>query len=268
MASVATVGNSFVVGAGNKTLTATPVVRTLIACVCVQTGSAVVGTLTDNNADGHGTYVTVISSIFNASGDVTIFYVRNELIQSATSTTWTLTPGGVITGGGIQAFGITGMTIVGTKAIRQSTNQINQPAAGTPAPLFTIAPLTTNCMIGNVANKTNPATMTAPVGWTESIDVGYATAPVSGVETIFVNSGITASTTTWGSASATAFGVQVVEFDTRVGGLITPRGSAASDPRFPTPQKQAMKRSAYFMLGDKWPRRGRLWVPKLEPVFA
>lgn len=270
MATVASVSSAFSVAAGNKTLTATPTVRTLIVIVVVQTGSAVVGTLTDNNADGHGSYATAVSSIFNSSADVTVTYVRNDLIQSGTSTTWTLVPGGVITGGGMQAFAITGMTIAGAKAIRQVSSQINQPAASTPAPLFGIAPLTGNCMIGNVANKTNPATLTPPTSWTESLDTGYATAPVSGYESVFVNSGITATTTTWASTSASVFAAQVVEFDTRVGPQSTsPRGSASVDGRFfATPQKQAVKRSSFFMLGDKWARRGRLWVPQLEPVYA
>lgn len=247
MAAVTSLGITFATASGTETVVATPALGDLIVIVCAYTGLTTVVAPTDNNADGHGTYELGRSAVKNTSADLLSIWVRSDVIQSATSTTFTIAPGAT-TGGGLQVFKVTGMTIAGPAAIRQSALNINGLATNTPAPSFGgTATLTGNALIGAVFNGTSPATMTPPTGFTESQDVGYST-PTTGLETVFANSGITLSSVTWGSTSASAFSAVLIELDTRIGQTsIFPRGSGALDITLDdSPKLQAVKRAAFF----------------------
>lgn len=223
MATASSLGSTFNTTAGAKTVVATPALGDLIVVITCNSGrtTAQSGTLTDNNTDGHGTFKLINQFTTNTSADSMWIYVRADSIQKAVSTTWTFTPTAADTGGGLQVFKITGMSLAALASVRQSAIQSNQAGAGTPAPVLGVAALTGNPLIGAVMNVTNPAGMTAPTGFTESVDTGWAT-PTEGVETVFASSGVTASTITWGSTSASAFGALVVEFTTATGGTINP----------------------------------------------
>lgn len=265
MATVTSRGITFATASGTETVVATPALGDLIVIVVAYTGNVVVTAPTDNNADGHGTYELVTSALKNTSADLLSIWVRSDPIRSATSTTFTIAPG-VTTGGGLQVFSISGLTLTGPSAIRQSGAQANGAAAATPACPFGVVALTGNPLIGAVFNGTSPATMTAPTGFTESQDVGYST-PTTGLETALANSGVTASTITWASTSASAFSAVALELDTRAGqtSIFPPRGAEALDISFAdTPKMQGVKRSSFFMLGDKWRRRGTIWVPRRD----
>lgn len=220
MATVSSLGSLFDTNAGNHTVTATPALGDLIVIVACNTGrtTAQPPTITDNSTGGHGTYVQVVSSSKNTSADSLWIYVRADSIQSATSTVFTAAQASD-SGGGLQVFKITGMTLAALASVRQSASQNNQAAAGTPAPAFGVAALTGNPCIGAVFNATNPATMTPPTSWTESVDTGYAT-PTTGIETVFRSSGFTGTTVTWGSTSASAFCDVVAEFSAAQGALV------------------------------------------------
>ena len=255
MAVVSSLGITFATASGTETVVATPALGDLIVIIAAYTGNVTTTAPTDNNADGHGTYTLVTSALANTSVDRILMWVRADAVQRAASTTFTLAPGAT-TGGGLQVFKITGMT---TASVRRSGAQANGAAAGTPAAALGAAALTGNPLIGAVLNGTNPATMTPPTGFTESQDVGY-TVPAAGLETAFASSGITASTITWGSTSATAFGAVAAEFDSSVGRP----GYVGNFEDITKTQSMAFKRSSLFMLGDKWARRGPLWTPRRE----
>lgn len=197
------------------------------------------------------------------SADTMWFYVRADAIQRAASTTWTLTPNASAdTGGGLQVFKITGMTLCSLAAVRsvagtaQASAINNGAAAGTPAPVLGAAALTGNPLIGAVFNATSPATMTAPTGFTESQDVGYAT-PTTGIETAFASSGVTASTITWGSTSASIFCASVVEFDAGVGAAARPDAEEYKTAAY---DRTARNRAATWM--RRWePRPSGILVP-------
>lgn len=217
MATVTSLGITFNTNAGAKTVVATPAVGDVIVVVVANTGrtTAQPGALTDDNTDGHGTYqlVSAATATKATSADTMWVYIRADSIQKAVSTTWTLTPlGGGDSGGGLQVFKITGMSITSLAAVRQAAVANNGSAAGTPGPVLGVAALTGNPLIGAVFNATNPAGMTAPANFTESQDVGYNT-PTTGLETVLASSGVTASTITWGSTSGSAFCATVVELD-------------------------------------------------------
>lgn len=213
MATVTLLGSSFTTTAGNKTVTATPQVGDLIVVICANTGrtTAQLPTLNDNGpAPG---YSTIASSTFTkaTSVDSGCAFVRNNLIQSATSHTWTMTQA-TDTGGGLAVYAIRGCARTGTNAIKQAQVQNNGAAAGTPTVALGAAMLTGNVGIGAVFNATSPATMTPRAAWTENVDVGYAT-PTAGLETMSIASGETASSIAWGGTSASAFAAVVIEIN-------------------------------------------------------
>jgi hypothetical protein len=254
MATLTQAGITFNTTGGNRTVVATPAAADLIIVFIAMTGVASGLGVTDDNADGHGSYTQINSSLKAASADMLAAFVRADPIRSATSTTWTTSGGGASTGGGLVVSRISGLTLSGPAAVRASGVQSNQ-AAATPAPAFPQAALTANLCIGAVFNATNPATMTIPASWAaEDNDVGYAT-PTAGLQTCHRNSGETGTTITWGSASASAFCDLIVELSVAQGNL------AVLMPPLP-PLKQAVKRKSVFMLGQLWSRKGRLLVPR------
>lgn len=204
----------FDTNSGNHAVAPTPALGELIIVIVAHTGSVATPTVSDNNADGKGSYTLISPACVKAtSADAMFVFVRNALIGSATATTITAVQG-TTTGGGIVAFRVSGMWRTGARAIRQVAVQQNQ-GAGTPAPVLTQAALTTNMLIGAVFNATSPATMTARTSFTERNDVGYAT-PTTGLETITRDTGETGTTQTWGSASGSAFCSIMVELDATV----------------------------------------------------
>lgn len=227
MAAFTSAGVTFNTTAGNKTVVATPAAGDLIIVIAPCTLSGGTTNVTDNNSDGKGTYtkIDVDRTGFSTNGVLTM-WVRNALIGSASSTTFTAAQAGS-TGGGLQVCRISGMSIVGLGAIRGAGGQSSGGAASTPAPVLlrrtgttfsgTQAALTGNLCISAVANGTNPAATTprSSPAWTGSANNGYAT-PTTGMRTAFINSGETASTLTWGGTSASAFASMAIELDVSV----------------------------------------------------
>ena len=229
MATVTILGAAtFDTASGTKTVAAVPAFGDLIVIVTAHTGNTSAATPTDNSTGGGGTFteVSAFACVKAASVDQMRVFIRNNLIQSATSTTFSHAPG-TSTGGGLVVFAVTGLARTGTNAAKQAAKQDNQALGGTPTPVLGTAALTGNCLIGAVFNASNPATMTprgTPV-WTERNDSGYNT-PASGLESMTINSGETATSIAWGSTSATAFCAAVLELDCSaerpIGSLVQP----------------------------------------------
>lgn len=279
MAAFTSAGSLWDTNTGNHTVTATPSLADLIVVIVGNTGLAVTG-VSDNNSDGKGAYTKIVADWtgFSTTGNGTM-WIRNALIGSATSTIFTAT-GGASTGGGLEVCRISGMSICGLGAVRGCGGQSSIGAASTPAPVLlarrgsvfsgTQAALTANLCIGAVWNGSNPATMTAPASWTESVDLGYIT-PTTGMETASRNSGETGSTITWGSTTATAGASMVIELDVSVPllGYVNPAGGKGAAGMVPgvgaknVIQQGAVGRKATWMKGG-W-RRGRsgILVPEL-----
>jgi hypothetical protein len=211
MASVALLTGAGVFNtiAGTKTGTAvTPTANDLLIVVAAHTGNTASVAPTD---DQGGTYSLVATASKVLSADTMTVWARDSA-AAAVLTTFSHAPG-TTTGGGFVVYGASGLTRAGAAAIRQAAVQSNT-AAATPAPVFGVAALTTNPVLGVVFNGTNPATMT-PRGspaYAEGVDTGYNTPP-TGLETMRINSGETATTITWGSASASEFAAVALELD-------------------------------------------------------
>lgn len=201
-ATVAVLGTSvFTTTAGNKTITATPTAGDLIIIITAATGVAT--TMADNGTGGTYTQVSSTRTGFSTTGNLQM-WVRDNLVSSATSTTYTATQTGS-TGGGLVILRVTGMTVAGASAIRSSGGQSTGTAATTPAPVLSSTPLSTNPVISAVANASGGTTTLVPrTGYTEAFDNGYAT-PSTGLEVAYRASGETSATLTQGGTSATAF---------------------------------------------------------------
>ena len=197
---------------GAKSVTATPAVNDLIVIVAANSGSTSTTTAPTDNATG-GTYTLVNTAVKATSADTMQIYVRNNLITSATSTIFTQNQT-TATGGGIVVLKITGMSKVGSAAIVQSAIQSNI-ASGTPAPVLGATPKSYNPIIGAVFNASNVATLTPRTGYTEVADLGY-NSPATGLEVMYINSGETSGTITWGSTSPSAFASIAVELDSTI----------------------------------------------------
>lgn len=188
----------------------TPAASDLLVAFAVVTGQASGGVFTDSQTLG---WEEVAFPLKASSADTLVVAVANTA-AAASSMTVTFTPAGspTSTGVAISVVRVSGMTRLGWNAVRQVQFQQNQSSA-TPAPVFPQAALTGNPCLGAVANATNPAGMTAPSGWSELHDTGYAT-PTTGLETVAIDSGFTGTTVTWGSSSASAFCSAIIELDT------------------------------------------------------
>lgn len=177
-------------------------------------------------ASANGMTFTLVSRILtNASVHMDLVYVSNQLVPgSPVAMTVTLNmTGDAATGAIIGVIGVGGMTKVGTAAVRQAVGTDNNHAAsGTPALTLTSTSLAGNPLLGFVGNLTSGG-VTPPSGWTELLDLTYAT-PSIGYEVAGLAAGAAVSSVTWGGSSG-AGGVQVVELDASAGATVT--GTAA-----------------------------------------
>lgn len=217
---MAAIGTSFNIFNTNATdpKTATLTAATagdLIVIVCAYTGQTAAPVITD---DQSGTYTEVLGgALKNASADAAWIFIRDALLP-ATQSTIVSAARASTTGGGMVIFRVSGMTRVGTDAVRnwattpQRGKQENQAASGTPAPALPAAALTGNPTLGFVFNATNPATLTPNASWTEKADIGYNT-PTTGLEVVGRDSGFTGTTVTWGGTSGSAFASAIIELD-------------------------------------------------------
>ena len=130
------------------------------------------------------------------------------------------------TGTIITVWRVAGMSRTGQSASKQTKTFVNGTAGGTPSVTFSTDCDTNNPTIGLVGNAANPAGLTPPNAWTEpaGADLGYSN-PTRGAEGVFRNSGFTGTTINWGSTSATAWHVAVVELDTSAAPTRTPSTS-------------------------------------------
>ena len=250
----------FTTTTGNKTLVATPNLADIIVVIAAATGpTGASQSISDNNTDNHGAsgfYNTIVNVLKNTSADVMTAWVRSDPIQSATSTTWTATQASS-SGGGLAVFAIRGATIVGPALIRGSGSQANQTTTAAPAPVLSQAALTANAVMTAVFCSTSPPGLTSPTGFVAApgdVNLGY-TVPTSGLAVTHANSGITASTITWGSTPVTTWCSLAFE-------LAADQGNLAVSPEIPDIQaQQAVKRGAFFM--SKWQkRRSGLFAPE------
>lgn len=197
---------------GTHSGSGTPNVGDLPIVFCGNTGITTTPTVTDDNADGLGTYTLVDGALQASSSNKMFVFVRDAKIGSATSTTISVT-GASSTGGGFVATRMLNAPAAGSAAVRQSCKQENH-AAGTPNPAFSSAPLSSNAIVGALVTNLNPPGLTVPtidsVTFSRDANLGF-NSPTTGIEVVSASAGITSQTMTWGSSSSSNFGVIMVE---------------------------------------------------------
>lgn len=229
MATGTAAGSTWNTTAGNKTVVATPAVSDLIVVVHGMSGwaSGDDSTITDNNAGGGGTYTklgtaTAPLSTGGGTGGALWISVRNALVTSATSTTFTATITGD-TGGGLTVLRFSGMTRTGSSAIKQSIGESNQ-TENPPTITFGATTLTGNPVVLAVLGEDNPAGVTPPTGFTEAVDTGWAT-PTTGIEVCWDDAGNTATLFSWSGGALIDHNDGGIELDTTAAPL-----TALKDP--------------------------------------
>ncbi len=215
-------GSTWNTTAGNKTVAATPAVNDLIVVIhgISNWASGDDSTITDNNADGNGVYTKIGASPLSTGGGTAgalWISIRNSLIGSGTSTTFTATNTGD-TGGGLTVMRFSGMTKTGATAAKQNVGESSQ-TENPPSITFGAATLTANPIVLGVFGEDNPAGVTPPTGFTEAVDTGW-TIPTSGIEVCWDDAGNTASSYSWSGGALTDHNEVGVELDSSATALI------------------------------------------------
>ena len=218
MATGTDAGGTWNTTAGNKTVTATPTANDLIVVVHGMSGwaSGDNSTITDNNAGGGGTYHrigTATAPLSTGGGTAWALWisVRDNLISSATSTVFTVTNTGD-TGGGLTVLRFSGMSRVGSQAVKQSKGE-STATKNPPTITFAATTDTNNPIVLAVMGEDNPAAVTPPVGFTEADDTGWAS-PVTGIEVCWDDSGNAATLFSWSGGALTDHNEVGIELDT------------------------------------------------------
>lgn len=218
-------GITWTTTAGDKTVTATSVTGDMILVVTGQQGGTY-GAVSDN--DG-GTYTEIGTGAFqNTSASKLRMFVRNAFVASGKSTIYTSTQTSS-TGGGLAVFRITGLSRTPAQGLVRASGKQENQAAGTPAPAFPQAALTTSNLFGAVLTSTNgSANCAIPSGWaTEDYDQGFTNNP-QGIEIAHRDGGDTSTTITFGAATPSVFASLIAELDsTSPNASVTPSAVAA-----------------------------------------
>jgi hypothetical protein len=218
MATGTDAGGTWNTTAGNKTVVATPAANDLIVVVHgISTwASGDNSVITDNNSGGGGTYfrlgdaTTPLSTGGGTTGALWIS-IRNNLIGSGTSTTFTATNTGD-TGGGLTVLRFSGMTRVGIEAIKQYIGE-SSATENPPTITFRETTLTGNPVVLACLGEDSPLALTPPTGFTEADDTGWST-PTTGIEVCWDDAGNTATLFSWSGGASTDHNEVGVELDT------------------------------------------------------
>lgn len=197
MAAVTLLISTFNTTSGTKTAVVTPAVGDQIIIIVAHTGNVTVTAPTDTAS---GTYTLVNSAVKLVSADWMAVYVRDQLIASAASTTFTTAPG-TTTGGGIVVLKAAELTGIGNAGVRQSAKQDNAAAAAMPTITFGSTPRG-GPVIYTVFNGSNPPNIATLTGYSALATLSYST-PTAGLKPMSLDSGETRTTIPGANTSAT-----------------------------------------------------------------
>ncbi len=176
----------------------TPANNDLLVVFVISTATVEAGSVTDSLG---GTYTKITSFTKNSGADTGYVFVANQLATASSRTITFVTTPTAASGAVINVLAVSGMTLLGSAAVRGKGTVSNQ-AAGTPAvTLDGGAALTSNPVLVFMANATTPAGVVEPTGF----------------ESASKDTGFTSATVTWGGSSASAFGAVAIELNRSAG---------------------------------------------------
>lgn len=180
-----------------------------------------------------------IGRVAQGSGGSSLYaFVGNALVGSSSSITCNVNlPSDPATGGMVFVASVSGMSLTGSAAVKQSGSDVDRAASGTPAVTMGAALTTTNPSFLFTVNNDNPAAITFPTGWEGNGAVLSHNTPTKGSEYSFRDSGSTATTITWGGTTGSTASSYAVELDASASCAGTPAiTDVATDESFPANQ--------------------------------
>lgn len=202
--------------------------------IFVSAPDTVDNTLTVTNSESM-TYTLVAVAERSAGAERLFCYVADSDTVSGASQTVTVDmPADPASGTVIFVYEVTAVSGAGVDCVRQFKVQSNQTVGSNPRPdiTFDASCLTGNATIACIGNRTNPAGLDPPVGWTEPSspvgDTGFAS-PNNGAQTCFRDSGFTGTLLDWASDSPSAWNGIAIELNAAsVGTTISPNTAGMS----------------------------------------
>lgn len=201
----------------------TPVQNDLLVVVASFTAT-VDNTCSCAESAGGGTYTQVAVKEYEGTGSRLFAWVRTALVPAspASRSIQLNLPVDAATGCNATVLRVTGMSLAGASAVKQSAVNKNS-AATTPTVTFGASCLTTNPVLLYTANGASPNGLTEPAAPfdTEFVALAFIT-PASGAQVVKTDSGFTGTTITYGAASATAWGIIALELDASAAAVTMP----------------------------------------------
>lgn len=209
--------------AGNKTTASfTPPANALLVVLTLHSAVDADSTITDSESGSWGKRGSTFSYSTAQAGTLQCF-TRTTGVTGG-SMTVTTAPGGTSTGGGLIVYSVTGQKGYGAIPVGGTGGQADQASGGTPAPVLSATPLSTDGIIAWMADNTNGSANSAArssPAYTEDYDQGYNT-PASGIESQHVNSGETTATITFGATAPSQFGSYAISLQIPVNTNVVP----------------------------------------------
>lgn len=195
----------------------TPAANDILVAIALVGGQASGGTFTDSQSVG---WTQVLTALKNTSADTLVVAVSNGF-TAASSMTVTFTPAGSPTSTNciVFVFTVSGMSLTGASAVRQSAKEENQAASGTPAPVLGSAAITTNPVFVVVGSAHDTSTQVAdfsdlaPTGFTIDTYSHINSTPDFSMINAGRSSGFTGTTPTWQTTCDFAYCSAVIELD-------------------------------------------------------
>lgn len=166
----------------------TPAAGDLLVTFVIATVTVGFGTVSSSQALGGWTEIT--RALKAVSTDTAYLFVANALAANSAMTVTFDCTGDTATGCIVTVLRVSGMTNVGSAAVRQFDIIENQAGGADVDWVLPAAPLTTNPIVAMIANGTNPATLAPTATFVERSDTGYAS-PTTGMYTQSVDGGHT-----------------------------------------------------------------------------
>ena len=193
--------------------TFTPAAGNLLIAFVGASGTVTTDAFLEITTEPWRRFTLITTAQWAASANYLYAYVANGPATGAACVArWDCT-GDAATGSNINILGVSSMHRVGSNAIRQVAVQLNNGSSTRPNPVFGFSTSSINVIVGAVANDSSVAAMLPPTSWSEAFDSGYTT-PLTGLETVYLNSGAISTTITWGSSSSSLNCAIVMELNT------------------------------------------------------
>jgi hypothetical protein len=168
------------------------------------------------------TFTLVDRLVVNGGTDIICSFIADQKVGASPSamTISVGVPSDAGAGCGIQVFAATGMDKVGSTAVLQHSVE-ERLATNIPTLTFGSATNSNNPIVAAASSNDNPAALTPPTGFTESLDTGIS-APVRGWQSCYIISGTNSTTIQYGAAGTTRGGTIGIELDSSASSGTTP----------------------------------------------